>query len=341
MRVAACAAILLLMLTGCTQSTGGVAMREGASNSHPSSYRERVDKDTLTKRDWGAQLRAVDPCSLVNLDAAATLGQMNYVGARFEPDTCRITYEVPKHDVGVMEELPGFVWDVVVGARDVDYDNQGERTQPGQGECQILVPSGYLQDLITYRIQITGQTRDGCSELRSVVDASRDLIRSPKQRADSTHMPQSKIARLDPCQFLDVWAEGKSFRIVRPQSEYVCDAKLKGDGSDEDETVVAYQVHELDSTPHPATRGEEYTHLRGVLTHFEDRLRRDGPSRGKAMCTIESYVGLDNPITGRDAMSMLPQWVDVVAASGQETEIGCPKLLRAVEEAVRVYQEAS
>ncbi|TDZ82138.1 hypothetical protein DE4585_02670 [Mycobacteroides salmoniphilum] len=150
MRIAACAAILVLLLAGCTRSTDGVAMREGTSDSHPSSYRERLDKDNLTKSDRAAQLRAIDPCSLVNVDAAATLGQMDYVGARFEPETCHITYDVPKHDVGVMEDLPGFVFDVVVGNRTEDYDNRGERTEPQSGKCIIKTPSGYGNELIVF-----------------------------------------------------------------------------------------------------------------------------------------------------------------------------------------------
>ncbi|TDZ82139.1 hypothetical protein DE4585_02671 [Mycobacteroides salmoniphilum] len=170
------------------------------------------------------------------------------------------------------------------------------------------------------------------------MDASRDLIRSPKLRADSMRMPQSKIARLDPCGALDVLTHGKDFDIAGPQMPYMCDFKLKGD---EDHTVLGYQVRELDSASHPATRGVEYTRLRGVVTHFEDRMRRDGPHNGKAWCTVESYVGLDNPITGREGVSTTRQWVDEIAATGYETELGCPKLLRVVEEAVRLYQEAS
>ncbi|SKV07865.1 Uncharacterised protein [Mycobacteroides abscessus subsp. bolletii] len=341
MRIAVCVAILSLMLTACTESTEGNAVREGASGAHPSSYRERLDKETLAKLDRAAQLRTIDPCSLVNVDAAAALGQMNYVGARFEPGTCHITYQVPQHDVGVMENLPGFVYDVIVGHRSQDYNNQGERTEPQSGKCVIQTPSGYDNELIAYEIQITGETRDGCAELRTVVDASRDLIRNPKLRADSTRLPQSKIARLDPCQVLDVWAEGREVEIPGARNPYGCEFQVKGDRLGDTRTILGYQVRQLDSAPHPATRGEEYTHLRGVLTHFEDRFRRDGPFRGKAMCTVESYVGLDNPITGRDDMSALPQWVDVIAATGDETETGCPKLLHTVEEAVQLYQEAS
>ncbi|MUM15438.1 DUF3558 domain-containing protein [Mycobacterium sp. CBMA271] len=337
MRIVACLGVLLL-LTGCTQSTDGEALSAGTSAAstgpRPPSYREKLDWNDRADRDRAAQIRAVDPCSMINVDAAGALGKVRYVGANRAPQICSIDFDVPMHDVGVMEPVPGFVSRVAVGDRKTGRANV---QNPSGGECSIGLPAGYGDELVVYTIWITGGTRNGCGELQPVVDASRDLVRRPALRTDSKRLPPSKLVRLDPCDVIDAVAPGRDIQLITRSAPFDCDFKDKGDRLDETRLGIRWWLTELEDAPHPATEGPEYTRIRGALTHFKD----DPSPRGSGRyCRVESYVGLENPITGHDETSALPQWVEMFATDGHDEQIGCPRIMKAVEAAIRMYQEA-
>ncbi|OHU31679.1 hypothetical protein BKG76_00225 [Mycobacteroides franklinii] len=290
--------------------------------------------------DYSANLRKIDPCTLVDLNAAARVGRIKYVGTDNNLRDCLIEFDVPKKSGSGEDNVPGLPQSMTVGTRAQD-DGSGARLTPDDGMCHGWVATGQQRrfgaELLGYSLVMSGgfgsagSPRSGCEELGPVVDASRSLISRPGERSVSRKLPQTKLARLDPCDALDVVTSGKQVEVISAESPYECDYRNAEDYSNESRFDISFWYSKLAQTPHPADLDPKYTKIRGVQSTVEER---------RYLCTVESYVGLDNPAVGRDDTSVLPQWVDLIKVTGRP-EPGCKSVVLVATEAVRQYQEAS
>lgn len=338
------AAVCVVLLVGsCSQNTtDGAALKaddtsQGAA-SGSSSYRERVSPQQRKELEYAANLRKLDPCSLVDLNAAARLGKINYVGTDNAPSDCLIEFDVPKTG-SASDRVPGLPQWLLVGSRAAD-DGQGPGLRPDEGMCHGWVATGQQltsgPEMLSYSLVMSGfqsanAVRPGCEDLGPVIDASRPLISNPSQRSASQKLAQTKLPRLDPCGALDVVTAGQQIDVISAESPYACDYRNAGDYSNRSRFEITFWNAKLAETPHPADLDPKYSKIRGVQSTVE---------QNSYLCTVQSFVGLDNPGVGRDATSALPQWVDLIKVTGKP-EPDCKSVVSIATEAVRLYQEAS
>ncbi|TDZ82134.1 hypothetical protein DE4585_02666 [Mycobacteroides salmoniphilum] len=332
----------MLLVSSCSpESTQGEAVKAGdtSQSSGPlPSYRERVSPETRRELDYSANLRKIDPCSLVDLNAAARLGKVKYVGTDSALSDCLIEFDVPKTGAD-SDAVPGLPQSISVGTRAQD-DGNGPRLMTDEGMCHGWVATGQQRrfgaELLGYVLVMSGfqsvrSMRPGCEELSLVIDASRPLISHPGERSASQKLAQAKLPRLDPCGALDVVTAGQKIEVLSAETPYECDFRNAGDYSNQSRFDISFWNAKLAQTPHPADLDPKYTKIRGALSIVE---------QSAYQCTVNSYVGLDDPTVGRDETSALPQWVDVIKVTGKP-ESGCTKVVSVATEAVRQYQEAS
>lgn len=210
------------VLACCVQVVSG----QGRMAPKPPPCLQRVDDSVRADRAHAQQLRLQDPCSLINVDAAAKLGKIKYIGTESKAEWCDVIYDVPKKAPTAQDSMadpdyvPGLVAKISVGGITTDDDGKGEQVRPMDDRCFDGLRSGHQYswgpERIMFEIEISGQIRPGCEELRTVVDASRATLSHPKLRADSPFQPHTKLVGMDPCQILDTATGDEPLKILTP-----------------------------------------------------------------------------------------------------------------------------
>ncbi|MUM20536.1 hypothetical protein FZI91_02295 [Mycobacterium sp. CBMA271] len=346
----------VLLLAGCTQATEGEALKGGDpamatrsnSASAPSfpSYREPLDSAVQAQLKRNDEVRKVDPCSLINIDAAATLGPIKYIGTDKQASDCRIEYDVPllpgQEGEMLPKHVPGLVSSISFGSRLIDSFGRGDSVMSLGGSCNVYRISGYVEaatgkpETVSYHVSMSGSDlgvddpRDGCDDMVHVADASSAQRHNPTARADSRYLPHSKLMTVDPCAPLDSIGATQKVELLKPQEVFECEYKNAGDSTGQSKRSIRHEFWNYKDLPHPKRTGPDLRDVRGVKT----RLSKSG-----AQCTYTAYVDLNDPLTGSDPKSQFPQWVGTLLVQGDDTNSDCSSLLAVTDEAVRRYQE--
>ncbi|TDZ82137.1 hypothetical protein DE4585_02669 [Mycobacteroides salmoniphilum] len=343
----AAAAATLVLLSGCVETTSGQAVR-GAEWSAPApSYRESLDSNIQAQLKRNDEVRKIDPCSVINLDAAATLGPIKYMGTDRDARSCSIQYDVPElpgQEKEILKKLvPGFVSHIKFGDRLIDRFGRDDAVVSTGGSCSVFRTSGYIDpvsgtpETVKYYVSMSGtdlgvdDPRDGCDDMQRVADASGSQRQHPTLRAESRYVPHSRLMTVDPCAALDSIAQGRVFKLTKPQESLECWYEIEPGTA---EVSIRHVFEEYETMP----RSNPYRtvlKVRGVTTE----LSTSGKGPGLE-CTYSAYVDFEDPHAGSDPKSQTPQWVGTLLVQGTDAKPDCSSLLAVTEEAVRRYQEA-
>ncbi|OHU31668.1 hypothetical protein BKG76_00145 [Mycobacteroides franklinii] len=325
------------VVAGCVQVVPG----QGQAAPKPPPYLQRVDDSVRKDRARAQQLRLQDPCSLINLDAAAKLGKIKYIGTESKAEWCDIVYDVPRKtptaqdSMADLDYVPGLVAKISVGGITTDDDAKGEQASPMEDRCFEGLRSGYQYswgpELILFEIGISGQTRPGCEELQPVVQASRSNLSHPKLRADSLFQPHTKLVGMDSCQILDTVTGDERLNILTSSHPFNCDYQFATDKDTKRRRYLQYGYWKLQDVPVKQYEGTELKTVSGVPVE----IRAEG--RGGMDCMGFAYVGLDHPAHGSGPLSA-QLWVDTIVIQGLEQAPGCPTIRVLAEQLVHLYQ---
>ncbi|TDZ82120.1 hypothetical protein DE4585_02649 [Mycobacteroides salmoniphilum] len=325
------------VLAGCAQTVPG----QGLPVPPPPPYLQRVDDSIRKDRAHAQQLRLQDPCSLINLDAAAKLGKIKYIGTESKPEWCDITYDVPKRTptaqdpMADLDFVPGLVAQITVGGITTDNDGKGEQVSPMEDRCFQGLRSGYQYDwgpeLILFSIEISGQTRPGCEELQTVVEASRTTLSHPKLRAESQFQPHTKLIGMDSCQILDTVTGDEPLQIFTSPHPFNCDYRFKNDKDNKRRRYLQYGYRKLQDVPVKQYKDTELKTVSGIPVE----IRPDDLD-----CMAFAFVGVDHPARGADPLSD-QLWVDTIVIQGREQSPGCPTIGVLADQLVHLYQKTS
>lgn len=325
------------VLAGCVQVVSG----QGRMAPKPPPCIQRVDDSVRADRAHAQQLRLQDPCSLINLDAAAKLGKIKYIGTESKAEWCDVIYDVPKKAPTAQDSMadpdyvPGLVAKISVGGITTDDDGEGEQVRPMDDRCFDGLRAGHQYswgpELIMFEIEISGQIRPGCEELRTVVDASRATLSHPKLRADSPFQPHTKLVGMDPCQILDTATGDEPLKILTPTHPFNGDYQFAGDEDTKRRRYLQYGYWKLQDVPARQYQDTELKTVEGVPVE----IRPEG--RGGLGCMVFAYVGVDHPARGSDPLSGQP-WVDTIVIQGLEQAQGCPTTRNLAEQLVHLYR---
>lgn len=296
------------------------------------------------------EVRKIDPCSMINLDAAATLGPIKYVGTDRLARSCSIEYDVPelpgqqRHSLKKL--VPGRVSHIRFGGRLIDRYGRGDAVMPTGGSCSVFRTSGYIDpvsgtpETVEYFISMSGtdldieDPRDGCDDMQRVADASADQRKHPTARDDSKYLPQSRLMTVDPCAPLDSLGRDRIVELTKPQEPFGCSYKIRDGAQAAAEVSIWHDYSDYKAMPLDNPY-RELLNVRGVKTEFDKS--GDGPGLD---CTYSAYVDFDNPKAGTDPKSSGHQWVGTLLVKGTDAKPDCSSLLAVTDEAIRRYQEA-
>lgn len=339
-----------VLASGCTTMTAGTAVTAPAP-PRPPSYRNAQDATVRAVLARTDAVRAIDPCTLIDLDAAARLGTITYIGTDSDPNECAIKYSIPQ----IPDPQPVFSWDKVdqpglvkhieVGTRAIDFSSgdQLDQARPGEG-CSSFVDTGLVHadgtyELLMYSLGISGgfgaPRISRCEDLHQVVQASRGLIKNPGLRSSSTKVARSKLLTLDPCEPLDVFGVGKDIEILSTVRPFQCEYRVRGDIEGDTSVLISFGNVNMDDMPDRMKYLENPFKIRGVPAEFETH----EPNVGVIRCDVRAYL-LDKPSAGTDPLSAKPQWANVIHVSSHDTTKKCESVTKIAEESVRRYQEA-
>ncbi|SIE16790.1 hypothetical protein [Mycobacteroides abscessus] len=332
------------LLSGCVQSIPGDAERMGGG-SRQSSYRDKLSPELRKQIDRARELQKVDPCSLIDFDAAARLGTIKSVGTGEKPITCEIEYEVPKQPAADPDDgltnVPGLPQYVQVGRRELVTAGVSEKPENAGSQCSMRLFTGYedaqRKETISYSLDLSGNAAGTaadpsarCQDLESLVNASRPFAAHPGQRSDSRRVPRSKLADIDPCAVLDALGVQQKVEVSEPVYPFSCGFQLEGE-SPRSITMLFAGTDEARQSVQEAKSGssvDKYADLLGAPATVY------GPS---GICMVMVYPESDHPISGSDALSQR-SWVPKIMVSGNEKDKSCPKATDAATEVVRLYK---
>lgn len=206
--------VAFVLLSGCAATISGQAVKGNEQPIPTTAYRDSLDSATQVQLKRNDEVRNIDPCSLINLNAAQTLGPIKYMGTDTEANSCSIEYDVPElpgqERVTLKKLIPGRVSHLKFGGRLIDRKGRGDFVMSTGGSCSVFRTSGYIDpvtgtpETVKYFVSMSGtdldveDPRDGCDDLQHVADASAGQRQHPAMRADSKYLPHSKLMTVDP-----------------------------------------------------------------------------------------------------------------------------------------------
>ncbi|TDZ82136.1 hypothetical protein DE4585_02668 [Mycobacteroides salmoniphilum] len=332
-----------MLLTGCGELVPGEAVRSEPSQS---SYRDMLSAELRKQLDHAREVQMVDPCSLIDFDAAARLGTIKSVGTGSKPVECEIEYEVPKQPAADPEDgmtiVPGLPYLVQVGHRDLVTGGAGEKPENAGSMCSMRLFTGYEdgtgREAISYSLIVSGSSigpKDPpprCQDLEPLVNASRPFAAHPKARSESRRVPNSKLFDVDPCAVLDVLGGQQKIEISAPIFPFGCAFKPEGENQ-RSITFLFEGADEARQSVAEAKNGSsiaKYVDLLGVPATVY------GPS---GICMVMVYPDVDHPVSGSDPLSRRP-WVPKVMVNVNEELKSCPKAVEVATEVARLYKAA-
>lgn len=339
-----------LLVSGCTAVTPGTAVTAPAP-PRPPSYRNAQDAQTRAVLARTDAVRAIDPCTLIDLDAAAHLGTISYVGTDSDPAVCRIKYAIPQipdpKPVFASDKIdqPGLVDHLEVGTRAIDFSGGDQLDRPARGEgCNSFVDTGLVyadgtNELLMYSLGISGSFGappiSRCEDLHQVVEASRGLIKNPGGRSASSRLARSKLLTLDPCSAVDVFGAGKDIEILSTVKPFSCDYRVRGDKDDDTRVGISFWNVDMADMPERLKYLQNPFKIRGVPAQLETH----EPNVGVIRCEVRAFL-LDKPSAGSDQLSAKSQWAYSILVAGHDKDKKCARLIEIADEVVREYQEA-
>ncbi|OHU31676.1 hypothetical protein BKG76_00200 [Mycobacteroides franklinii] len=348
----AVAAGIVLLLGGCIQTVVGTPA-VAPEPPRPPSYREKLTAQMKAHLSHLDELRGIDPCSLIDRDAAAALAPISYVGTDRDPLECEIDFVVPttppKEGFGDRDEVPGHVSQLHAGSRAIDSSPGDQLDHPihGGGGCLSFLDTGYTQpdgwhELLEYNMTISsdfgGHERPGCEDLDPVVDASRGKSRNPGTRSSSTTLPHATLMTMDPCAAVDVLGTQTDIELIDHPDPFRCDFRNRGDTDNESNTArsIRFTYTELSVAEDVKKFSKDYRQLRGVPADVS----AGAGYVGQWLCTVTAYVGLKEPGAGSDPLSSGKQWVSAISVFGGDTHPDCRSVVAVTDEAIHQYQLA-
>ncbi|WP_131815771.1 hypothetical protein [Mycobacteroides franklinii] len=342
---------MLLLLSGCVETISGQAVKGNERPVPVASYRDSLDSAIQTQLKRNDEVRKIDPCSTINLDAAATLGPIKYIGTDTQARSCSIEYDVPELPGQERETLkklvPGKVSHIKFGGRLIDRKGRGDFVMSNGGSCSVSRTSGYIDpvsgtpETVQYFVSMSGtdldveDPRDGCDDMQRVADASAGQRQHPTLRAESKYLPHSKLMTVDPCAPLDALGKDRMAQLTQLQEPFGCLYQIQDGAAGTAEVSIWSDYSEYKTMPRPDNPYEEVFNVRGVKTE----LSTSGSGPG-LQCTFNAYVDFDDPQAGADPMSRTKQWVGTLSVRGADAKPDCSSLRALTDEAVRRYQEA-
>ncbi|TDZ82121.1 hypothetical protein DE4585_02650 [Mycobacteroides salmoniphilum] len=318
----------------------------------PPSYRNAQDAKTQAVLARTDAVRAIDPCSLIDLNAAARIGPILYVGTDSDPAECAIKYVIPEipdpKPVFPSDKIdqPGLVDHIEVGTRAIDFTGGDQLDRPLRGDgCSSFVDTGLVYadgtyELLMYSLAISGGFAaphiSRCEDLHQVVESSRGLIKNPGLRSASNRLAPSKLLSLDPCAPLDVFGVGKDIEILSTVRPFSCEYRVRGDKEDDTRVGISFWNRQLDDLPDPLKYLDNPFKIRGLPAEFTTH----EPYVGVIRCEVRAYIGLDKPSTGTDPLSTKSHWANTITVTGHDKNKKCAALIEIADEAVREYQQA-
>lgn len=315
--------------------------------SQPPSYRDKLSPELRKQVDHAREIQKIDPCSLIDLEAAGRLATIASVGTDTRPINCEVEYEVPKQPSGdafdSYSEVPGLPHQLNGGQRYPDRDS-GETPHNIGSMCFMGLFTGYEdaegKETISYSLTVSSGpsgTKDQpprCQDLESVVNASRSLTAHPTTRSESRRIAQSKLMTIDPCAVVDVLSRDQKLEVTGPISPFGCVFRTEGTTGSATKRSVTLMFEE----PDIVRRALAYAKSgRSSTSKYVEVLGM--PADLGSDCRVIAYLDPDHPVTGSDPMSKKP-WVPAVMVGGEDTDPGCQSIVTAATEVVRLYKEA-
>lgn len=346
----AAALVASALMSGCTTMTTGTAVTAPAP-PRPPSYRNAQDETVRAMLARTDAVRAIDPCTLIDLGAASRLGTIAYIGTDTDPNECTIKYSIPQipdpKPVFSSDTIdqPGLVDHIQVGTRAIDFSAGDQLDRPLRDDgCSSFVDTGQVYadgtyELLMYSLAISGGFAaphiSRCEDLHQVVEASRSLVKNPGLRSSSTRVARSKLLNLDPCQPLDVLGVGKNIEILSSVRPFQCEYRVRGDTEGDTRVTVSFFNVNMDDMPDRMKYLNNPFKIRGVPAEFETH----EPNVGVIRCEVRAYL-LDKPAAGTEPLSAKPQWANTILVTGHDTTKKCGSIIAIADESVRVYQES-
>ncbi|MFD6451425.1 hypothetical protein ACFWF3_11635 [Nocardia sp. NPDC060220] len=303
----------VLLLSGCL-STDGIATPEGAryrgslvkgnGNPDPALIIEQSEQDAA---------RRIDPCSLIDMAAASTLGTVIYTGPEQSLGDCEFVLADPTGPVislsVSMSTMPVFT------SATTTYGSRVGSVGGGGNLCSIAVTYNEQRAFQYFTSGVAGS--DTCPELRRVVTASVPLFDRPGLRVTPLK---------DPCSFLDTLypVEQKFFLVgLNPSTcDYSLGERTPNDGNRYVVNTITMSRALVDT---PLSTGRQLL-LAGVAA-IES-------SSGEDRCEVTAFVGIDKPFTRPGWDGEPGTYVEAISVHGH----GCATIRDIAVAAIKTYR---
>ncbi|SKV07821.1 Uncharacterised protein [Mycobacteroides abscessus subsp. bolletii] len=336
------AAGLLLVVSGCTHGDGPIR-KLNAVTAGSVAYRDRLPqnvKETLARFD---ELRAVDPCGLVDDADVSALGEIDYFGVDGSgPGTCDISFVHPRDKKGV--------YSITLGKRVID-EKATQGAVAHSDSCDYRAETGYVypggvKELVTVSVQqgpdvAKAEASALCPVAEKLASAMQAKLKSPPLYADSKYLPADKLVEVDPCGPLEVLGDSP-VDVVNMSTPFECTIRDRGDSNPNNQRYIKLDYTQLRDVPQPKLIGPDVNATYGGVLSYIDGVQvrtRTGTDKSPE-CAFFIFAGNDAPIKGSHVGTDLRQYVSTIFVRTPPHGRDCAEGQRVTEQLIRQYRNS-
>ncbi|WP_131815769.1 hypothetical protein [Mycobacteroides franklinii] len=297
-------------------------------------------EETLARFD---ELRATDPCGLVDDADISALGKVDYFGVDGNgPGSCAISFDHPRDQKGV--------YAITLGKRFIDAKATQGAVSRSDG-CDYTVETGYVypggeKEFASVSVNqgpdvSKSQASALCPVAEKLAFAMRPKLKSPPQYADSKYLPADKIVDVDPCGPIEVLGD-RPVDVVNMSNPFVCTIRDRGSSNPEDQRYIKLDYTQLREAPQPKLIGpDENATYGGVLSYIDGvQVRTRTGSDKSPECAFFIFAGNDVPIKGSHAGTDLRQYVSTIFVRTTPRGRDCTEGQKMTEQLIRQYRSS-
>jgi len=312
------------------KSVLGKLIVEQKPASKTGSYRDRVSAQRQEHLTYLDEQRKLDPCGFLSESAVSKLGAPAYFGTGRSLNTCEVRFW-PVTEPNEIREIELTMGAGTLsgngGAHDVKVGDRTARMGLEGPLCTARIDFDDKQG-IDFKVDSASRSANVCPALLDIMSASVPLFKNRPALADSRHAAPSRLARMDPCEVLNVVGKGRdTIEVDEAQNPWTCGYFLaKPTGRETPRQGIDFQFATLNSV----TGGFSGNPIKvsGVPA---------GESGNDRDCKIVLGVGADHPFNVINGSGEQEQWIDTIEVIGNT---GCEELRKTAVELVRLYKEA-
>ncbi|WP_134071461.1 hypothetical protein [Mycobacteroides salmoniphilum] len=289
------------------------------------------------------ELRAVDPCGLVDDADISALGKVDYFGVDGAgPGTCAISFDRPSEQKGVHA--------LTVGKRFID-PKATQGAVSSSDSCEYRIETGYVYPggekesasvSVRQGLDVPRREADAlCPVAEKLAGVMLTKLKSPPKYQDSKYLPADKLIDVDPCGPIEV-LEGRPVDVVNTGNPFVCTIRDRGSSNPDDQRYIKVDYTRLRDVPQPKLIGpDENATYGGVLSYIDGvQVRTRLGTEKSPECAFFIFAGNNAPIKGSHEGTDLRQYVSTIFVRTTPRGRDCTEGQKMTEQLIRQYRNA-